>query len=59
MTRNSKSIINPLDRVIQKCHEMFGARAYLHQYHKYHVSEDDFNEAFYQMEQVIFNYNQL
>lgn len=56
---NSKSAIGPLDHVIGKAWRMFSARAYVHQYVKHGLTEEDFLDCFATLEQVLANYRNL
>ena len=56
---NSQSVIAPLDRVIDRAWQMFAHRAYIHQYMKHGLSEEDFVDSFVCLEQVIENYKKL
>ena len=56
---NSQTIVRPLDAVLARAHEMFSARAYLHQYSQHGILREDFVDAFVNMEQVLANYASL
>ena len=59
LVTNNKSPIGPLNHVIEKAWNMFSSRAYIHQYMKHGISEEDFIDSFVTLEQVIANYNKL
>lgn len=53
---NSQMLLKPLNSTVHKAWEMFASRAYVHQYSKHGISEDDFVDSFVSLEQVIKNY---
>jgi len=53
---NSQGVITPLNLLCQKSWEMFTSRAYLHQYTRYGLCEEDILNCFISTEQVIKNY---
>ncbi|KAI5098763.1 tubulin delta chain [Silurus meridionalis] len=56
---NNQSLLNPLDNIVQKAWNMFASRAYIHQYTKFGISEDDFLESFTMLEQILSSYTHL
>uniref|UniRef100_UPI00398F2D95 tubulin delta chain isoform X2 n=1 Tax=Pristiophorus japonicus TaxID=55135 RepID=UPI00398F2D95 len=56
---NSQSLLQPLDTAVTKAWDMFASRAYVHQYVKHGISEEDFLDSFTTMEQVIASYSNL
>lgn len=56
---NSQSFIKPLESVLKNGWGMFASRAYLHQYHRYGLADDDFVDSFGLVEQILADYNQL
>lgn len=56
---NSRSTIGPLNTMIGKAWNMFSSRAYVHQYTKHGLAEEDFVDSFVTLEQVISNYSKL
>ncbi|XP_067856229.1 tubulin delta chain isoform X2 [Heptranchias perlo] len=56
---NSQCLLKPLDRAVRKAWDMFASRAYVHQYLKYGISEEDFLDSFTTMEQVVESYSNL
>ena len=56
---NNKSPVASLNNVIDKAWNMFSSRAYIHQYVKHGLSEEDFVDSFVTLEQVISNYISL
>ncbi|XP_065896655.1 tubulin delta chain-like [Dysidea avara] len=56
---NSQGIVLPLNTLCQKSWDMFASRAYLHQYARYGISEEDMLECFVSIEQVLKNYASL
>ncbi|CAJ1065752.1 tubulin delta chain [Xyrichtys novacula] len=59
LVSNSKALLRPLDNMLGKAWNMFASRAYIHQYVKFGISEEDFLDSFTFLEQVISSYNQL
>jgi hypothetical protein len=56
---NSQSILPYLNRPVAKAAAMFQSGAYLHQYSKFSIERDDFEQAFLNLGQVIQNYESL
>ncbi|KAK7477418.1 hypothetical protein BaRGS_00031320 [Batillaria attramentaria] len=56
---NSRSVVQPLDHILEKAWNMFASRAYVHQYVKHGMSEEDFLDAFVTLEQVVSSYKSL
>ena len=56
---NNKTPVVSLNNVIDKAWKMFSSRAYIHQYVKHGLSEEDFVDSFVTLEQVISNYTSL
>lgn len=56
---NSQSIVPSLDRVVERGWKMFASRAYVHQYQRHGLEEDDFVDCFAGLEQVLASYGQL
>ncbi|CAN9511499.1 unnamed protein product [Ophioblennius macclurei] len=59
LVSNSQALLRPLDSMVAKAWNMFASRAYIHQYIKYGISEEDFLESFTSLEQVVSSYKQL
>lgn len=59
LVSNSQSLLQPLDSIVEKAWNMFASRAYVHQYTKYGITEEDFLESFTSLEQVISSYRHL
>ncbi|XP_054649579.1 tubulin delta chain [Dunckerocampus dactyliophorus] len=59
LVSNSQALLEPLDNMVRKAWNMFAARAYIHQYSKYGISEEDFLNGFTSVEQIISSYSQL
>ncbi|KAM6933181.1 LOW QUALITY PROTEIN: tubulin delta chain [Xenentodon cancila] len=59
LVSNSQALLRPLDDMVRKAWNMFASRAYIHQYIKYGISEEDFLDSFTSLEQVISSYRQL
>ncbi|KAL0973268.1 hypothetical protein UPYG_G00201240 [Umbra pygmaea] len=59
LVSNSQALLQPLDYMVGKAWNMFASRAYIHQYTKYGISEEDFLDSFTSLEQVISSYSQL
>ncbi|XP_043565976.1 tubulin delta chain-like [Chiloscyllium plagiosum] len=56
---NSQCLQKSLDRIVTKAWDMFASRAYVHQYMKHGISEEDFVDCFTTVEQVIASYSSL
>lgn len=56
---NSQTPVEPLNGVVNKAWGMFASRAYVHQYAKHGIVEDDFVDSFVALEQVVKNYSNL
>lgn len=56
---NSKSPIVQMDYTVGKAWNMFSSRAYVHQYNKHGLLDEDFIDSFVTLEQVINNYKNL
>lgn len=59
LVSNSQSLLQPLDDIVGKAWNMFASRAYVHQYNKYGITEEDFLDSFTRLEQVISSYRHL
>ncbi|KAL8596900.1 hypothetical protein ACOMHN_065849 [Nucella lapillus] len=59
LVSNSRSATRPLDYILGKAWDMFASRAYVHQYVKRGMSEEDFLDAFVTLEQVVASYGAL
>ncbi|XP_032361656.1 tubulin delta chain [Etheostoma spectabile] len=59
LVSNSQALLRPLDNMVGKAWNMFASRAYIHQYVKFGISEEDFLDSFTSLEQVISSYSQL
>ncbi|XP_013868259.1 tubulin delta chain isoform X1 [Austrofundulus limnaeus] len=59
LVTNSQALLRPLDDMVRKAWNMFASRAYMHQYIKFGMSEEDFLDSFTSLEQVISSYSQL
>ena len=56
---NSQSPVPILERVVSKAWSMFASRAYIHQYLKHGLEEEDFMDSFACLEQVLSSYKHL
>ncbi len=56
LVSNSQGCVRPLNSVCKKAWSMYTAKAYIHQYEKYGLQNDDFLNCFITMEQLIKNY---
>ena len=56
---NSQSQVNALDSVVSKAWSMFASRAYVHQYLKHGLTEEDFVDGFACLEQVVASYKKI
>uniref|UniRef100_A0A3P9PS10 Tubulin delta chain n=1 Tax=Poecilia reticulata TaxID=8081 RepID=A0A3P9PS10_POERE len=59
LVSNSQALLRPLDDMVRKAWNMFASRAYIHQYVKFGISEEDFLDSFTSLEQVISSYSEL
>ncbi|XP_076591436.1 tubulin delta chain isoform X2 [Chaetodon auriga] len=59
LVSNSRALLRPLDNMVGKAWNMFASRAYIHQYIKFGISEEDFLDSFASLEQVVSSYSQL
>ncbi|KAM9801342.1 tubulin delta chain [Neosynchiropus ocellatus] len=59
LVSNSQALLRPLDHMVGKAWNMFASRAYIHQYTKFGISEEDFLDSFTSLEQVISSYSLL
>ncbi|XP_056330417.1 tubulin delta chain [Danio aesculapii] len=59
LVSNSQSLLKPLDNIVRKAWNMFASRAYIHQYTKFRISEEDFLDSFTALEQIISSYTHL
>ncbi|NP_001002093.1 tubulin delta chain [Danio rerio] len=59
LVSNSQSLLKPLDNIVRKAWNMFASRAYIHQYTKFGISEEDFLDSFTALEQIISSYTHL
>ncbi|KAL4648518.1 tubulin delta chain isoform X1 [Arapaima gigas] len=59
LVSNSQALLKPLDSIVGKAWNMFASRAYVHQYTKFGISEEDFLDSFTALEQVISSYRHL
>ncbi|XP_040857437.1 tubulin delta chain [Ochotona curzoniae] len=59
LVSNSQFLVKPLDRIVGRAWNMFASKAYLHQYTKFGVQEEDFLDSFTLLEQVIASYRSL
>ncbi|XP_054250268.1 tubulin delta chain isoform X3 [Indicator indicator] len=59
LVSNSQFLLKPLDSVVGKAWNMFASKAYIHQYTKFGIEEEDFLDSFTALEQVISSYSIL
>ncbi|CAM9275066.1 unnamed protein product [Lampetra planeri] len=59
LVSNSQALLKALDNMVGKAWNMFAARAYIHQYTKFGISEEDFLDGFTSLEQIISSYDGL
>ncbi|XP_037402629.1 tubulin delta chain isoform X2 [Pygocentrus nattereri] len=59
LVSNSQFLLKPLDNIVRKAWNMFVSRAYVHQYTKFGISEEDFLDSFSMLEQIISSYTHL
>ena len=51
--------MRPLEKVLENAWGMFASRAYLHQYNRYGLTDDDFLDSFGFIEQILTDYKQI
>ncbi|ESP01497.1 hypothetical protein LOTGIDRAFT_225368 [Lottia gigantea] len=56
---NNRSPTLPLNYIVDKAWNMFSSRAYVHQYTKHGLTDEDFMDSFVTLEQVLHNYKKL
>ncbi|BFZ04446.1 hypothetical protein BsWGS_07485 [Bradybaena similaris] len=56
---NSCATVRPLNHILDKAWNMFSSRAYVHQYLKHGLTEEDFLDSFVSLEKIIASYNNL
>lgn len=56
---NSQSVVKTLDGMTSKAWKMFGSHAFVHQYMRHGLSEENFLDCFAVMEQTISSYKKL
>ncbi|XP_033747640.1 LOW QUALITY PROTEIN: tubulin delta chain-like [Pecten maximus] len=59
LVSNSRTPVRTLDHIVDKAWSMFSSRAYVHQYVRHGLAEEDFLDSFVTLEQVIASYNNL
>ncbi|NXG03198.1 TBD protein, partial [Sakesphorus luctuosus] len=59
LVSNSQFLLKPLDSIVGKAWNMFASKAYIHQYTKFGIEEEDFLDSFTTLEQVISSYTTL
>ncbi|XP_053223030.1 tubulin delta chain isoform X1 [Podarcis raffonei] len=59
LVSNSQFLLKPVDSVVGKAWKMFASKAYVHQYTKFGIEEEDFMDCFTTLEQVIASYTNL
>ncbi|KAM4796741.1 tubulin delta chain [Rhinophrynus dorsalis] len=59
LVSNSQYLLKPLDNIVGKAWNMFASKAYVHQYTKFGIEEEEFLESFTTLEQVISSYSTL
>ncbi|KAG8451669.1 hypothetical protein GDO86_003745 [Hymenochirus boettgeri] len=56
---NSQFLLKPLDNIVGKAWNMFASKAYIHQYTKFGIEEEEFLESFTTLEQIVKSYTNL
>nr|XP_044600339.1 tubulin delta chain isoform X1 [Equus asinus]XP_044600340.1 tubulin delta chain isoform X1 [Equus asinus] len=56
LVSNSQFLVKPLDMIVGKAWNMFASKAYVHQYTKFGIEEEDFLDSFALLEQVVASY---
>ncbi|KAM5273444.1 tubulin delta chain [Ctenodactylus gundi] len=59
LVSNSQFLVKPLDTIVGKAWNMFASKAYIHQYTKHGIEEEDFLDSFTLLEQVVASYRNL
>ncbi|XP_012664226.1 tubulin delta chain isoform X2 [Otolemur garnettii] len=59
LVSNSQFLVKPLDMIVGKAWNMFASKAYIHQYTKFGIEEEDFLDSFTLLEQVVASYCNL
>ncbi|XP_005394034.1 PREDICTED: tubulin delta chain isoform X4 [Chinchilla lanigera] len=59
LVSNGQFFVRPLDAVVGKAWNMFASKAYIHQYTKFGIEEEDFLDSFTLLEQVVASYRNL
>uniref|UniRef100_A0A8C5UU50 Tubulin delta chain n=1 Tax=Microcebus murinus TaxID=30608 RepID=A0A8C5UU50_MICMU len=59
LVSNSQFLVKPLNMIVGKAWNMFASKAYLHQYTKFGIEEEDFLDSFTLLEQVVASYYNL
>ena len=59
LVSNSQSCVAPLDVVCGRAWNMFSSRAYVHQYERFGMTEEDFMHSFVSLEQLIRDYKNI
>ena len=59
LVTNSGSPLVSLNHMVDKAWNMFSSRAYVHQYFKHGLTDEDFLDGFVTLEQVISSYKKL
>nr|KAF6417554.1 tubulin delta 1 [Molossus molossus] len=59
LVSNSQFLVQPLDMIVGKAWNMFASKAYIHQYTKFGIEEEDFLDSFTLLEQVVASYRNL
>ncbi|KAM5149598.1 tubulin delta chain isoform 2-T4 [Callospermophilus lateralis] len=59
LVSNSQFIVKPLDMIVGKAWNMFASKAYVHQYTKFGIEEEDFLDSFTLLEQVVSSYSNI
>lgn len=59
LVSNSQLLVKPLDMIVGKAWNMFASKAYIHQYTRFGMEEEDFLDSFTLLEQVVASYGSL
>ncbi|XP_028628256.1 tubulin delta chain isoform X2 [Grammomys surdaster] len=59
LVSNSQLLVKPLNMIVGKAWNMFSSKAYIHQYTKFGMEEEDFLDSFTLLEQVVASYGSL
>ncbi|KAL4449266.1 hypothetical protein ABPG74_015648 [Tetrahymena malaccensis] len=59
MISNSQFCVEPLSIISNRAHQMYREKAYLYQYEKYGISQEEFFQSLAMFDQILFNYQSI